>query len=506
MKICPNCGHENNENSKFCEECGTKLVAVPKFCPECGAKLDKPVKFCPNCGFNFLQKEKMQESNNKTEKTEHEKDDVNIKSDIKNFFKIFSNSSLINDSNDDYEDYEVSDENAKEKFMRTKPHMNIGLIGHSAQGKTTLSAAITQYCARKYGDHALRYDEIDNSPEEKAHGYTINTHHLEYQSDKRHYNHIDCPGNADYIKKVITGISQMDGAVLVVSAADGVMSQTYEHLLLARQLGVQKIIVFLNKVDLIDSDQDLLNLVEEQIKSTIQQYGFSPDTPIIRGSALKVIDEPENSANKCIEELLSTMDTWFDEPTRSVTSPFLMPIEDVSETERGTVVTGRIEHGSVEINSPVEIVGIRPAQQATVTGVEMFNKTLDLGISGDYVSIFLSGIEKDDIEQGQFLAEPNTINTYRKFKAQLYVLDVCEGGVENPFSSGRPQFYFPTTDITDIIDAVEFDGGIQMIKSGNNVDITVELSKPVVFKELEKIIIREGGRIIAYGYVTEVIE
>ena len=291
---------------------------------------------------------------------------------------------------------------AKEKFERTKPHMNVGTIGHVDHGKTTLSAAITMYCANKYGDKALKYDEIDNAPEEKERGITINTRHLEYQSDKRHYAHIDCPGHADYIKNMITGAAQMDGAVLVVSAPDSVMPQTREHLLLARQVGVPKIIVFLNKVDMLDGDEEMLMLVEEEVKDTLKEYGFSEETPIIKGSAFKALNDPTPENTKCIEELLTAMDTWFDDPVRDSDKPFLMPIEDIfTISGRGTVVTGKIERGVVNMNDPVEIVGIRPTAQSTVTGIEMFQKTLDQGMAGDNVGILLRGVEKKDVVRGK---------------------------------------------------------------------------------------------------------
>jgi len=323
---------------------------------------------------------------------------------------------------------------AKEKFVRTKPHMNVGTIGHVDHGKTTLSAAITTYCGNKYGDKVLKYDEIDNAPEEKERGITINTRHLEYQSDKRHYAHIDCPGHADYIKNMITGAAQMDGAILVVSAPDSVMPQTREHLLLARQVGVPKIIVFLNKVDMVD-DPDLLELVVEEVKDTIKEYGFDENTPIIKGSAFKALNEASDPANTaCIEELLTAMDTWFDDPVRDADKPFLMPIEDIfTISGRGTVVTGRIERGVINMNDPVEIVGIRPTQNSTVTGIEMFQKTLDQGQAGDNVGILLRGVEKKDVVRGQVLAAPGSIHPHTKFEAQIYVLSKEEGGRHSPF-------------------------------------------------------------------------
>ena len=394
---------------------------------------------------------------------------------------------------------------AKEKFERTKPHMNVGTIGHVDHGKTTLSAAITSYCANKYGDKALKYDEIDNAPEEKERGITINTRHLEYQSDKRHYAHIDCPGHADYIKNMITGAAQMDGAILVIAASDGVMAQTREHLLLARQVGVPKIIVFLNKVDLVD-DPDLLELVVEEVKDTLKEYGFSEDTPIIKGSAFKALaDGATADDTKCIDELLEAMDTWFDDPVRDDAKPFLMPIEDIfTISGRGTVVTGRIERGVVNMSDEVEIVGIRPTAKSTVTGIEMFQKTLDQGIAGDNVGILLRGVEKKDVERGQVLAKPGSIHPHTKFEAQIYVLSKEEGGRHSPFFSGyRPQFYFRTTDITG---TVSLEAGTDMVKPGDNVKIIGELIHPIAMDEGLKLAIREGGRTIASGQVTKVIE
>ena len=395
---------------------------------------------------------------------------------------------------------------AKEKFVRTKPHMNVGTIGHVDHGKTTLSAAITTYCGNKYGDKVLKYDEIDNAPEEKERGITINTRHLEYQSDKRHYAHIDCPGHADYIKNMITGAAQMDGSVLVVSAPDSVMPQTREHLLLARQVGVPKIIVFLNKVDMLDGDEEMLMLVEEEVKDTLQEYGFSGDTPIIKGSAFKALNEASDPANtQCIEELLSAMDTWFDDPVRDEAKPFLMPIEDIfTISGRGTVVTGKIERGIVNMNDPVQIVGIRPTADTTVTGIEMFQKTLDSGMAGDNVGILLRGVEKKDVVRGQVLAKPASITPHTKFEAQLYVLSSDEGGRHSPFFSGyRPQFYFRTTDITGTI---ELEAGTDMVKPGDNAKVIGNLIHPIAMDEGLKLAIREGGRTIASGQVTKIIE
>jgi elongation factor Tu len=383
--------------------------------------------------------------------------------------------------------------------------MNVGTIGHVDHGKTTLSAAITMHCAKKYGDKALKYDEIDNAPEEKERGITINTRHLEYQSDKRHYAHIDCPGHADYIKNMITGAAQMDGAVLVVSAPDSVMPQTREHLLLARQVGVPKIIVFLNKVDLVD-DPDLLELVVEEVKDTVKEYGFSEDTPIVKGSAFKALaDGASADDTKCIDELLEAMDTWFDDPVRDADKPFLMPIEDIfTISGRGTVVTGRIERGVINMNDPVEIVGIRPTASSTVTGIEMFQKTLDQGQAGDNVGILLRGVEKKDVVRGQVLAAPGSIHPHTKFEAQIYVLSKEEGGRHSPFFTGyRPQFYFRTTDITG---TVELPAGTDMVKPGDNTKILGELIHPIAMDEGLKLAIREGGHTIASGQVTKIIE
>lgn len=393
---------------------------------------------------------------------------------------------------------------AKEKFVRTKPHMNVGTIGHVDHGKTTLSAAITTYCGNKYGDKVLKYDEIDNAPEEKERGITINTRHLEYQSDKRHYAHIDCPGHADYIKNMITGAAQMDGSILVVSAPDSVMPQTREHLLLARQVGVPKIIVFLNKVDQVD-DPDLLELVVEEVKDTLQEYGFSADTPIIKGSAFKALNEPTPENTACIEELLTAMDTWFDDPVRDDQKPFLMPIEDIfTISGRGTVVTGKIERGVVNMNDAVQIVGIRPTADTTVTGIEMFQKTLDQGMAGDNVGILLRGIEKKDVVRGQVLAALKSITPHTKFEAQIYVLSKEEGGRHSPFFTGyRPQFYFRTTDITGTI---ELEAGTDMVKPGDNVKVIGELIHPIAMDEGLKLAIREGGHTIASGQVTKIIE
>ena len=394
---------------------------------------------------------------------------------------------------------------AKEKFERTKPHMNVGTIGHVDHGKTTLSAAITSHCAKKYGDKVLKYDEIDNAPEERERGITINTRHLEYQSDKRHYAHIDCPGHADYIKNMITGAAQMDGAILVVSAPDSVMPQTREHILLARQVGVPKLVVFLNKVDLLD-DPELLELVEAEVQEVLESYGFPGDTPVIKGSAFKALADGASAEDTaCIDELLATMDSYFDDPARDADLPFLMPIEDIfTISGRGTVVTGRIERGVVNMNDPVEIVGIRETQSSTVTGIEMFNKLLDNGQAGDNVGILLRGIDKKEVERGQVLAKPGSIHPHTKFEGQIYVLSKEEGGRHSPFFSGyRPQFYFRTTDITGTITLPE---GVDMVKPGDNTKVIGELIHPVAMDKGLKFAIREGGRTIASGQVTEIVE
>ena len=394
---------------------------------------------------------------------------------------------------------------AKEKFERTKVHMNVGTIGHVDHGKTTLSAAITTHCAKKYGDKLLKYDEIDNAPEEKARGITINTRHLEYQSDKRHYAHIDCPGHADYVKNMITGAAQMDGAILVVSAPDSVMPQTKEHILLARQVGVPSIIVFLNKVDLVD-DPDLIELVEEEVRETLASYGFPEETPIIKGSAFKALQEGATAEDTApIEELLQTMDSYFKDPVRDAEKPFLLPIEDIFTIQgRGTVVTGRIERGVIKMNEEVEIVGIKPTKKTVVTGIEMFNKLLDEGEAGDNVGLLLRGIEKKEVERGQVLAKPGSIHPHTKFEAQIYVLSKEEGGRHSPFFSGyRPQFYFRTTDITGTVNLPE---GTDMVKPGDNTKILGELIHPIAMDQGLKLAIREGGRTIASGQVTNIIE
>jgi elongation factor Tu len=394
---------------------------------------------------------------------------------------------------------------AKEKFNRGKTHMNVGTIGHVDHGKTTLSAAITMYCAAKFGDKVMKYEDIDNAPEEKARGITINTRHLEYQSDKRHYAHIDCPGHADYIKNMITGAAQMDGAVLVVSAPDSVMPQTREHIILARQVGVPNMIVFLNKVDLLE-DPELLELVEEEVKDVLTANGFPGDEiPIIKGSAFNAMSNPnDKEANACIEELLQAMDSYFPDPVRDDEKDFLMPIEDVFTIPgRGTVVTGKVERGKLKLNEEVEIVGIRETQKTVVTGIEMFNKLLDDAQAGDNVGTLLRGIDKKGVERGQVLAKPGSIKPFTKFKGQIYCLSSDEGGRKTPFFTGyRPQFYFRTTDITG---TVTLPDGKEMVMPGDNTEISGELIHPIAMEKGLRFAIREGGRTVASGQVTEII-
>lgn len=395
---------------------------------------------------------------------------------------------------------------AKDKFTRAKIHMNVGTIGHVDHGKTTLSAAITMHCARKFGDKVMNYDEIDNAPEEKARGITINTRHLEYQSDKRHYAHIDCPGHADYIKNMITGAAQMDGAILVVSAPDSVMPQTREHIILARQVGVPNMIVFLNKVDLVD-DPELLELVEEEVRDVLKANGFPGDKiPIVKGSAFKAMSEPDNAdSSKCIDELLAAMDSYFPDPERDSEKPFIMPIEDVFTIQgRGTVVTGKVERGVLKLNEEVEIVGIKPTKKTVVTGIEMFNKLLDDAQAGDNVGCLLRGIDKKEVERGQVLAKIGSITPHSKFKGQIYCLSKDEGGRHSPFFTGyRPQFYFRTTDITGTVKLPE---GKEMVMPGDNTEVIGELIHPIAMEKGLRFAIREGGKTVASGQVTDIIE
>jgi elongation factor Tu len=395
---------------------------------------------------------------------------------------------------------------AKEKFERAKPHINVGTIGHIDHGKTTLTAAISMYCARHYGGKVMKYEDIDNAPEEKARGITINTRHIEYQTDKRHYAHVDCPGHADYIKNMITGAAQMDGAIVVVAATDGPMAQTKEHILLARQVGVPALIVFINKIDMVD-DPDLIDLVEEEMRDLLKFYNFPGDeVPVIRGAAFPAMENPDDpEKTKCIGELLNAMDSYFPIPQRDVDKPFLMPIEDVFSIQgRGTVVTGRVERGVVKLNDEVEIVGIRETKKTVVTGIEMFNKILDEGQAGDNIGCLLRGIDKKEVERGQVLAKPGSIKPYKKFKGTIYVLSKEEGGRHSPFFSGyRPQFYFRTTDVTGTI---ELPQDKQMVMPGDNTEITVELIYPIAMDKGLRFAIREGGRTVASGQVIEIIE
>jgi elongation factor Tu len=398
---------------------------------------------------------------------------------------------------------------AKAKFERVKPHVNIGTIGHVDHGKTTLTAAITKVLAMLGKAQFRPYDSIDNAPEEKARGITINTAHVEYETDKRHYAHVDCPGHADYIKNMITGAAQMDGAILVVSAADGPMPQTREHILLARQVGVPYIVVYMNKVDMVD-DPELLDLVELEVRELLSKYGFPGDkVPVIRGSALKALESQSNDPNapeyKSIIELMNAVDEYIPTPERPIDKPFLMPIEDVfSISGRGTVVTGRVERGVIKVGDEVEIVGFRETRKTVATGVEMFRKVLDEGRAGDNIGVLLRGIGKDEVERGMVLAKPGSITPHTKFKAEVYVLTKEEGGRHTPFFNGyRPQFYFRTTDVTGVVKLPE---GVEMVMPGDNVNITVELIAPIALEKELRFAIREGGRTVGAGVVTEILE
>jgi elongation factor Tu len=393
---------------------------------------------------------------------------------------------------------------AKEKFERDKPHVNVGTIGHIDHGKTTLTAAITQVLATKTGGEARSFEEIDNAPEEKERGITIATSHVEYQTDKRHYAHVDCPGHADYVKNMITGAAQMDGAILVVSAADGPMPQTREHILLARQVGVPYIVVFLNKADMVD-DPELLELVEVEVRELLSEYEFPGDEiPFITGSALKALEGDEESRNKILE-LAEALDTYIPEPVRELDRPFLMPVEDVfSITGRGTVATGRVEQGIVKTGEEIEIVGIHDSTKTVVTGVEMFRKILDEGRAGDNVGCLLRGTKREEIERGQVLCKPGTITPHTKFSAEVYVLKKEEGGRHTPFFSGyRPQFYFRTTDVTGVAKLPE---GVEMVMPGDNVQMEIELIQPIAMDQGLRFAIREGGRTVGSGVVTNIVE
>ena len=405
----------------------------------------------------------------------------------------------------------AKDQGKKEVFKRDKPHVNIGTIGHVDHGKTTLTAAITMRQAAKFGGDVKSYAEIDSAPEEKARGITINTAHVEYQTEKRHYAHVDCPGHADYIKNMITGAAQMDGAILLVAATDGPMAQTSEHVLLARQVGVPAIVVFMNKTDQVD-DPELLDLVEMEIRELLNKYEFpGDDTPIIRGSALKAGEAlaagkgPDCEECKCIAELMDAVDSFIPEPVRPIDQPFLMPIEDVFSIEgRGTVVTGRVERGVVKVGDEVEIVGIKETTKTTVTGVEMFHKLLDQGQAGDNIGTLLRGIKKEDVERGQVLAKPGTTTPHKKFSCEVYVLNKEEGGRHTPFMNGyRPQFYFRTTDVTGIC---ELPADVQMVMPGDNVHMEVELIAPVAMEKGLRFAIREGGHTVGAGRVADIIE
>ena len=398
---------------------------------------------------------------------------------------------------------------AKETFERTKPHVNVGTIGHVDHGKTTLTAAITMVLSKLADtDYVMEYDEIDKAPEEKERGITINTAHVEYETENRHYAHVDCPGHADYIKNMITGAAQMDGAILVVSAADGPMPQTREHVLLARQVNVPSLVVFLNKADMVD-DEELLELVELEVRELLSDYDFpGDDIPIIIGSALEAMEsggDPEGEACAPILELMAAVDEYIPEPVRDTDRPFLMPIEDIfTISGRGTVVTGRVERGTIEIGKTVEIVGLRETQDTVVTGVEMFNKSLNEGQAGDNLGALLRGVEREEVERGQVLAVPGTVTPHTQFEAEAYILTKEEGGRWNPFFSGyRPQFYFRTTDVTGEMNLPE---GIEMIMPGDNAQITVKLSKPIAMEEQLRFAIREGGQTVGAGVVSKILE
>ncbi|QMT40242.1 elongation factor Tu [Neisseria shayeganii] len=392
---------------------------------------------------------------------------------------------------------------AKEKFERSKPHVNVGTIGHVDHGKTTLTAALTTILAEKFGGQAKGYDQIDNAPEEKARGITINTSHVEYETETRHYAHVDCPGHADYVKNMITGAAQMDGAILVCSAADGPMPQTREHILLARQVGVPYIIVFMNKCDMVD-DAELLELVEMEIRDLLSSYDFpGDDCPIVQGSALRAL-EGDAAYKEKIFELAAALDSYIPTPERAVDKPFLLPIEDVfSISGRGTVVTGRVERGIINVGDEIEIVGLKDTQKTTCTGVEMFRKLLDQGQAGDNVGVLLRGTKREEVERGQVLAKPGTITPHTKFKAEVYVLSKEEGGRHTPFFANyRPQFYFRTTDVTG---AVTLEEGVEMVMPGENVTISVELIAPIAMEEGLRFAIREGGRTVGAGVVSSII-
>ena len=391
---------------------------------------------------------------------------------------------------------------AKEKFDRSKPHVNIGTIGHVDHGKTTLTAAISSHLAGKNGNEKVDFANIDKAPEERERGITINTSHIEYSTANRHYAHVDCPGHADYVKNMITGAAQMDGAILVIAATDGVMAQTREHILLSRQVGVPRMVVFMNKCDMVD-DEELLDLVEMEIREILSEYGFDGDnTPIIRGSALKALEgDPKWTAK--IDELMDAVDTWIETPERDTDKPFLMPVEDVfTITGRGTVVTGRVERGQLKLNDEVEIIGLKETQKSVVTGIEMFRKQLDFAQAGDNAGVLLRGISREQVERGQVLAKPGSVTPHTKFEAEVYVLSKEEGGRHTPFFANyRPQFYFRTTDVTGVI---TLPAGVEMVMPGDNVSMTVELIHPIALEQGTKFSIREGGRTVGAGSVSKI--
>ena len=393
---------------------------------------------------------------------------------------------------------------AKQKYDRSKPHVNIGTIGHVDHGKTTLTAAISSYLSKKGYAEFQDYANIDKAPEERERGITINTAHIEYETDSRHYAHVDCPGHADYVKNMITGAAQMDGAILVIAATDGPMAQTREHILLSRQVGVPRMVVFLNKCDMVD-DEELLDLVEMEVRDLLNEYGFDGDnTPIIRGSALKALEGDAEYEAK-IGELMDAVDTWIETPVRDTDKPFLMPVEDVfTITGRGTVATGRVERGQLKLNDEVEILGIKETRKSVVTGIEMFRKSLDYAEAGDNAGVLLRGVSRDEIERGQVIAKPGSVTPHTKFKATVYVLSKEEGGRHTPFFSNyRPQFYFRTTDVTGVIELPE---GVEMVMPGDNVEMTVELIAPIAIENGTKFSIREGGRTVGAGNVSEIIK
>ncbi|MGI9289584.1 MAG: elongation factor Tu [Pseudomonadales bacterium] len=395
---------------------------------------------------------------------------------------------------------------SKEKFERTKPHVNVGTIGHVDHGKTTLTAALTRVCAEAFGGEAVAFDGIDNAPEERERGITIATSHVEYDSPNRHYAHVDCPGHADYVKNMITGAAQMDGAILVVSAADGPMPQTREHILLSRQVGVPYIVVYMNKADMVD-DEELLELVEMEVRELLDQYEFpGDDTPIIIGSALKALEgDSSDIGMPSVQKLVETLDEYIPEPERAIDQPFLMPIEDVfSISGRGTVVTGRVERGIVKVGDEIEIVGIKDTEKTTCTGVEMFRKLLDEGRAGENVGVLLRGTKREEVERGQVLAKPGSINPHTQFEAEVYVLSKDEGGRHTPFFKGyRPQFYFRTTDVTG---ACELPEGVEMVMPGDNIQMNVTLIAPIAMEDGLRFAIREGGRTVGAGVVAKIIE